>query len=556
MRTFTPRHVAGAIARAVVLTAATSGSVLAQSQTAAPGILKLTVDEAVKMALGDNLDLAADRLDPEIGDTNVAAASAAFRPTVSSGVQRNNQLQPPANLIFPIPTRTDVTTSNVGLNQRLPWFGTSYSLAWDSSHTDSNAIINAFNPLLRSGLSLNVSQPLLRDFATDAARVQLTTSRLNREVAGTRLKESEVRTAASVKSAYWNLVSAQANVTARQTALQLAEELVRVNRAKVDVGQSPPLDLVSAQAEVASNQEQLIIAETSVRQAEDRLRLLIFDTTDRDVWNVKLDPVDSPPVGMVALDVESAVANALRDRPDIARARLSVSSADVVAKLAGNQRLPDVRVNASYQASGLGGTEILRSGGFPGTILGPGTVTTFGSVLNQLLRSDYPTWAVGVSIAYPIGQSAQDATFARNRLERAQAETRVKSTEGRVIQQIRDAAWKVEMNAKRVETSRAAAALAEQRLDAERKRFEVGMSTSFLVIQAQRDFVQSRTNELAAVLAYDLALVDFEALQQAPPAGQSAPASTPAVAPSVQAVPSGAARSAGGATSATGIPGL
>jgi hypothetical protein len=128
-----------------------------------------------------------------------------------------------------------------------------------------------------------------------------------------------------------------------------------------------------------------------------------------------------------------------------------------------------------------------------------------------------------------------------------------------VIQQIRDAAWKVEMNAKRVDTSRAAARLAEQRLDAERKRFEVGMSTSFLVIQAQRDFVQARTNELAAVLAYDLALVDFEALQQAPPAGQQ-PTSTgaqqsPAL-PAVQPAPQGAARSANGTASQTGIPGL
>lgn len=555
MRSHTTRRVARALALVFPLLVIGSGFVRAQNQAVAPGVLKLSVDEAVKMALGSNLELAADRFEPAIGDTQVAAAAASFRPTVNSSVQRNNQLQPPSNLIFPIPTRTDVTTSNVGLNQRLPWFGTSYSVAWDSSHTDSNAIINAFNPLLRSGLSLNISQPLLRDLSTDAARVQLTTSRLNREVAGTRLKESEVRTAAAVKSAYWNLVSAQANVTARQTALQLAEELVRVNKAKVDVGQSPPLDLVSAQAEVASNQEQLIIAETAVRQAEDRLRLLIFDTTDHDVWNVTLEPVDSPPVAMVALDVDSAVSNALRDRPDLERARLNVSSADAMAKLSSNQRLPDVRVNASYQASGLGGTEILRSGGFPGTITGAGSVTTFGSVLNQLFRSDYPTWAVGLSVAYPIGQSMQDATHARSRLERAQAATRVKSAEGRVVQQIREAAWRVEMNAKRVETSRAAAGLAEQRLDAERKRFEVGMSTSFLVIQAQRDFVQARTNELAAVLAYDLALVEFDAIQQAPPAGQPMPASTPVV-PSVQAAPSGAARSTTTASGGLGIPGL
>ena len=548
----------------LVLLALTSGSrVIAQPAPpvpAAPEVLRLTVDQAVTMALDSNLDLAADRLDPAIGDTQMAVAAASFRPSVSSSLQRNNQLQPPSNFLFPIATRTDVVTSTVGVNQYLPWFGTSYSASWDSSHTDSNSVLNSYNPLVRSGLSLNVSQPLLRDLAVDGPRLQMATSQLNRQAVGTRLRESEVRTAASVKAAYWNLVSAHANVEARRTALELAEELARVNKAKVDVGLSPPLDLVSAQAEVASSQEQRIIAETSVKQAEDRLRLLIFDTTERRNWTVAIQPVDSPPVAVVALDVEAAVTTALRDRADLVRARIGVQTADSVVKYAGNQRLPDVRVNAAYQASGLGGTEVLRAGGFPGTVVGPGAVTRYGSVLDQLFRSDYPTWAVGLSVSYPIGQSVQEATFARSKLERAQADARVKSAEGRVIQQIRDAAWKVEMNAKRVDTSRVVATLAEQRLDAERKRFEVGLSTSFLVIQAQRDFVQATTNELSAVLAYDLALVDFEALQLAGPAGQ-APAAVPASSAAVPAGPGSSAPPGGAgrintATSLTGIPGL
>jgi len=124
-------------------------------------------------------------------------------------------------------------------------------------------------------------------------------------------------------------------------------------------------------------------------------------------------------------------------------------------------------------------------------------------------------------VSYPIGESSEQANYARARLERSQSEQRLKGSEARAIQQVRDAAWKVEMNAKRIETTRAALALAEQRLDAERKRFEVGMSTSFLVIQAQRDLAQAKNNELAAVLAYDLSLVDFEALQEASPASQS-----------------------------------
>ena len=125
------------------------------------------------------------------------------------------------------------------------------------------------------------------------------------------------------------------------------------------------------------------------------------------------------------------------------------------------------------------------------------------------------------------------------------------------MQQLRDAGWKIEMNAKRIDTTRAARELAEQRLDAERKRFEVGMSTNFLVIQAQRDLAQARTNELSAVLAYDLSTVDFEALQLAGPAGQSNSQSTnqPA-ATSAPAAPSAGAPATTTTTSSTRIPGL
>ncbi len=487
----------------------------AGAQTAAVDTRQLTVDEAVRMALDANVDLAAVRIEPQIGDLRVAAANGAFRPSITSALQRNNQLQPPASLLVPEATRTDLVTSNVGLSQRLPWFGTSYTLSWDASHTDSNSFLNSLNPLLRSGLSLNVSQPLLKDLLTDAPRHQRTVSEVGRTVADTRLREAIVQTTAAVKTAYWNLATAIATVDARRSALTLAEELARVNAAKVNVGQSPPLDLLAAEAEVAANREQLIIAETAVRQAEDRLRMLIFDPTAREVWSVRLDPVDAPPIAMTAPDVEAAVTNALRERTDLARARLEVETADANVRLARNQQLPDVRVNAAYQTSGLGGTEILRAGGFPGTIVGPGRETSFGSVLDQLFRSDYPTWAVGVSVSYPLGGSTEEANAARTRLERAQAAQHVKSAEARVIQQVRDAAWQIDMNAKRVDTTRAARDLAEQRLDAERKRFDVGLSTSFLVIQAQRDLTQSRASELAAILAYDLALVNFETVQLA-----------------------------------------
>src|SRR4051794_30796814 len=167
------------------------------------------------MALANNPDLAADRFDPQIGDTRVAAAYAVFRPTFNSGLNRNNQLQPPASFLIPTPTRTDSVTANVGLSQQLPKFGTQYSIAWNNVHTSSNSFLNSYDPVLQSGIAFTLSQPLLRDFKTDAARTQLTLSQNNRSVAGTRVQESVVHTTAAVKTAYWGLVTARANVEAR-----------------------------------------------------------------------------------------------------------------------------------------------------------------------------------------------------------------------------------------------------------------------------------------------------------------------------------------------------
>jgi len=516
--------------------------------------MALTVDQAVELAMKNNPDLAASRLDTQIGDTRVAGARSAFNPAFTSYVNRNNALQPPSSFLFPIATRNDVMSSNVGLAQQLPWFGTSYSVGWTTAHTDSDSFLQSYNPLLQSGLSIEVSQPLFRNLFTDASRMQVATSRIDRAIADTRLRETMVHTSAAVKTAYWNLVAARDNVAAKQSAVDLAQELARVNKAKVDVGQAPPLDLVSAQAEVAADQEQLIVAQTGVKQAEDALRMLIFDTTDRASWNVPITPVDAPALSTVTPDLDAAVTNALRDRADLVRARKDIDSAQETLKFTRNQRLPDVRLNASYQANGLGGTQVLRTGGFPGTIVGPGAVTDFGSVLNQLFTHTYPTWTVGVTINYPIGLSSEEASYARARLEREQSNDRLKSAEARAVQQVRDAGWKIDMNAKRIETTRAARELAEQRLDAERKRFEVGMSTSFLVIQAQRDLAQAKTSELSAVLAYDLALVDFEALQQAGPVGAAQGGSS---APS-QTAPAPAAAAVSGARPATAalVPGI
>lgn len=483
------------------------------SQTVPSATIRLTRDEAVRLAIENNADLVANRLDPVISAERVAAAKAAFVPNLSSAVQRNSQSTPSTNLFSgDNPLKTDFWSGIAGVNQLLPWGGGNYNVTFNSARTTTTNPLTTFTPSLTSTLQAVFTQPLLRDFKTDQARAQVDLTSRNREIADLRLQDDLARTSAQAETAYWSLVAARASVDVQQRSLDLAMELERTNRARVDVGQSPPLDLVTARAEVAQRRENLIVARTDVLQAEDVLRALIFDPKRTDFWTTHIEPADAvPPVGP-APDVDAAVRRALSSRPDIAEAHKDIQISDTNVALSKNQTLPDLRLQASYITNGIGGSKLLRTGGFPGTIIGTDN-TSFGSVLEQAFTADFPTWTVGFTLNYPIGKSAEEANLARARLERDQAGARLQSTELAAVRQVRDAALRLEQNRQRIETAQLGRELAEQRLDAEQKRFEVGMSTSFLVIQAQRDLAVARNNELQANLAYQLSVITFESAQ-------------------------------------------
>jgi outer membrane protein len=492
---------------------------------AAPGdqVLRLTRDEAIRLAVENNPDLAAARYDPAISDTRVAAARSVFVPTLQSVMQRNSQLQPPTSLFSGAQgLQTGVWSADVSVTQLLQRGGGTYSAGWNTSRTTTNSIISSLNPTLSASLQFAFSQPLMRDFHIDAARAQLDLARRNREIADTQLREQVVTTQAGAERAYWSLVAAQGQIEVQQRALDLALELERTNRARVDVGESPPLDLVAARAEVAQRRENLIVARTTAHQAEDLLRTLIIDPKRDEFWSVRIEPADRVPLIGAPPDVDAAVRNALGERTDLQRARKEIQNAETNIALSKDQTLPDLRLQANYLTDGAGGTRLIRTGGFPGTVTGT-ELTSYAHVLGQMLGLNYPTWTVGLSFSYPLGKSVAEANLARSQIERDQAAARLRSLEIAAVRQIRDAAWLLEQNQQRIETTRLGRELAEQRLDAEQKRFEVGMSTSFLVIQAQRDLAVARNNELQAMLDYQLAVIAFQTAQQTGRAGGQAP---------------------------------
>jgi outer membrane protein TolC len=507
----------GAAVVGVLLAPAAAGA-----QAAPPRAVQLTLEDAVQRAIEHNPELAIVRLDTDAGAARVAESRGAFVPIVSTSAGRSRNVTPPANALSGS-SGLDVNDwfSSSGVRQRVPWGGGTWSLSWDAARTTTNSPITSFNPYLQSGIAAAFSQPLLKDRQIDASRRQYTVAKRDRDNSELRLREAVVQTVAGVKEAYWTLKAAIANISVQQESLDLAQELVRQDQIRVDAGQVPPLDLVQAQAEVAQRKENLIQARATAEDAEDRLRRMIMDPSDGSFWDVRLDPVDSPPVPGVLPDTDAAVANALGGRLDLVRAANDLENAKTNVAFFENQRLPDVRLEASYRGSGLGGRQLLRTGEFPGVVTGS-RATSFADALGQAFGADYPTWSLGVTVSYPLGRSYEEASLAHARIDRQQAAQRIAGLRLDTAASVRRAARQVRSTAERVEAARASATLAEQRYKDEQRRYEVGLSTTFLVTQAQRDLLQARVNMLQTTLDYESATVSFEAVQQAAPGDSGA----------------------------------
>jgi outer membrane protein TolC len=483
----------------------------------------ITVDEAVKLALQNNLGVQVERYNPELQDWNTAQVLSNYTPVFGAGVFMQSQDNPPNSFLS---GATDtVSTDNFGFTssiQKLFTWGMDATVAFDSSRQTSNNAFSSFDPTIDGNLAVAVVQPLLRDFKFDLTKQQLYQSRKNREIADVDLRETVALTSRTVKNAYWDYVYAINALKVANQTLDLAQESLRNTRSRVEIGTLAPIDIVQAESEVASREEAVILAEASIGQSEDRLRSLIFDPkTEPGFFDIRLEPTDMAPFAVQEVDITAAVQNALRDRTDleVAKKRLEITSYN--EKYFKNQSLPFLDARFDYNSTGLGGTQLVRdptSPIFPPPVIGE-IKRSYGDVLGDIFGFNFPTWRLSLNVSYPIGTSNADASLARTRIEKTQAETSLRLLELNIATQVRDAGRQLVANSKRVEATRAARVLAERRLEAEEKKFAAGMSTSFEVFQAQRDLALARSNELRAVLDYTQSQVDFETVQIAPTGG-------------------------------------
>ena len=489
-------------------------------------VRRMSIDDVVATALEQNLDLQVQRLNPELQDLTTSQFRAAYTPNFVSTFSTSEATQPSTSFLDAGGGATGITSGNsvfnFGVQSLSNWFGGSYDVRWNNQRSTTTNLLQSFNPQVNTSVAATYQQPLLRNFKIDGARQQLLVSQKNKEISDIQLTQSITQTTRSVRNAYYDLIYAIGNLAVQRQSLQLSQQNLKDNRARVEIGTMAPLDIVTAEAEVATREEAVILAEAAIERSQDTLRALVYNPASTDFWTARIEPTDNITFVPANVDVEAAVKTALTERTDLVNARKNVEINDVNIRYFRNQSLPDVTASLNYNARAIGGTQVQRGlvNGLPiGDIVSSETRGYFNT-LGTAFSGDFPGWNVQLNMSYPIGRSTSEAQLARARVAQTQAERQISSLELAVTTQVRDAARNVQTNARRVDATRASRTLAERRLEAEEKRYQAGLTQNFFVLQAQRDLSVARNNELLALVQYAQSVVNYSAVQRVPLFGQ------------------------------------
>jgi outer membrane protein len=516
--------------RELIKQAADPNSRLQIPATAQPGttadnrpVVGLTLDDAVKFALERNLDIAVQRLNPEINDIAYASIKSIYHPNLTSLLSTATNTNPATQTTSGgstagQPIVAGITNFNGGLAQSIPWGGGNATVQLNNVKNSTTSLNNLFNPTYNPVWSGTYVQPLLRNFTIDSTRRSLRVTKINRDISDVQLRATITNTLSNVRNAYWDYVFAVQSVDVARQSVALATQLVKDNQTRVEVGTMAPIDVVQAQSQAATQQQLLVAAIGSMRTAELALKRLIVGGTQDANWSVRLDPTDRPDFRTEPVDIEAAVRRALSERTDLQIAKKNIEANDVTLKYLVDQMRPQVDLSATYGLLGFGGSQYTyATDQVGGTVnkIPTGTIPGgYGDALSTLFGTNYPRWTVAVNISYPLGVSSQEASVARARVQQNQVVAQTKQMELQVATDVTNAAINVQSGVERVQAAQAARELAQKTLEAEQSKFEVGMSTNYNVILAQRDLATAQSNELQSVLNYRKALVELERNQQ------------------------------------------
>jgi outer membrane protein TolC len=485
-------------------------SVLFFPAAAAEQELQLSLDDALLMALENNLDLMSARMDPEISEQSVMAEKAGFDGTITGEASFADQTQEVTN-ISQAPSYQR-TSFSLGWSQKLN-FGAEYSATLDSVGLDAEVtpdnIFFTTPTSYDANLSLGLTIPLLQGFGKEATRTELLLARGNLEISREQLRQQAHAVLESVENAYWDLLAAKHSLRIARISLKRAEDQLELNRKKVEVGTLAPIEITEAEAGVASQEETVIIEETNLENAEDELRRLLGVPESDPMWTKRIIPSDEPVFAPTPIDLEASITEALASRPEMASARRDLRNKELSRRTAKNRLRHQLDLRLSYVPTGTDVDEFVVISEDPPVREQTNWASQYESI-REITELENRTWSAALNYTYPFNRRAARANYRTAELNQSKARVALQNQEQTIRVEVRRAVRSIESGVKRVNAARANVELQRKKLEAEEKKFDNGMSTSFEILTYQRDLATAELAQVRAHLDYIKALVALE----------------------------------------------
>jgi outer membrane protein len=471
------------------------------------GAIQLALEDALAIALSRNLGLQVQRFERSQSLFLVEQNLGMYDTRVSATGFAQDETTPSASALEGAAIRQlEVHGLNFRVDQ-LNTYGGTLSLDSQNDRTATNSIFFDINPSFGVDLDLIYAQPLLRDFGKLVTNRSLRIARLDSGISLQNLERAVIGVIEQVETTYWSLVENRAQLGVAEESLALANQLHEMNRVQVDVGTKAPLELVQSEAGIAIRQEEIIRVRAARDDAADELRRLL-NLEDAALWSAEIVPTTAPEIDRIEVDLEQALAAALAERTELAVQRLAVETLEIDERFFRNQKLPTVDLQVRYGFNGTGGDVVLVRDPVTGNPLEVAE-GGFDDATQQIIDRDFRGWQVGVNVAYPIQNRAARANHTIARLAVQRGSTQLEDLELQVRTEVRQAARGVETAAQQIDSAGKSRELSERNLEAEQKKYENGLSTSFQVLQIQEDLSAARSREVNAITGYRRALVRY-----------------------------------------------
>jgi outer membrane protein TolC len=465
---------------------ASSPMVIPSDTTSAPAIRPVSLTEVISTTLAKNFDIQIERLTPLINEYNLNATYGVYEPALDLSSSHSVFNSPGGFDQFGVPRpsttrRSDDFGLSIGPSGYLP-SGLTYGLDANVSH---NVFSTGIPEQYNSGWQVNMRQPLLRDFWIDAPRRSILIAKKQLERSEWEFRRQIIQSITDVEDAYYQLIFMREAVKVQRTGLDLANQLLRENKKRVEVGALAPLDEKQAESEVARSLAALIEAEQNYAVQQNTLKNLMTDDY-KSIVDVTLDPVESLVAVPSDTDLADSWKRGLSMRPELQMLKSDIERNKIDLKFYKNQIFPALDLFGTY-----GETDIKRS---------------YSDATKALFRDDNPRYSAGIALSIPLGNTRARNNYKAAQELKNQANLLYKQMEQMIMVQIDNAIKVLRSEFQKVEATRQARLFAQDALSAEQKKLENGKSTSYLVLLSQRDLTQRRFEEIQALANYNRAL--------------------------------------------------